>query len=264
MEPSWVVKQQRAGELLNELAHRISDIKRRGELAAITDVDGVVRRVTLRLAVDPSTMFSGLVGDVVHNIRSSLDCVVYAASERHSGALDERDAVKVEFPISLTPAKFRANAAKCLRFVDDDCRAAIEQLQPYYWDAFSGNEDEAALEQRSQWHQLEQIRRLSNIDKHRAIHLAIVSVRDIWAGTDGTSVEFHLAPERPTRNGDVFGWWTLSNPDAVFHPNADAALALEFVARSGDIEPPELVHHLHHLLAHAQFVTDTIASRQLL
>jgi hypothetical protein len=45
---------------------------------------------------------------------------------------------------------------------------------------------------------------------------------------------------------------------------ADAALALEFVARSGDIEPPELVHHLHHLLAHAQFVTDTIASRQLL
>jgi len=66
--------------------------------------------------------------------------------------------------------------------------------------------------------ELSTLQRLSNIDKHRRLHLAAWVPTDIMAGVDD-GVEVRWKPNwlgRPPQDGDVVGWWLLSTDSGFF------------------------------------------------
>jgi len=90
-----------------------------------------------------------LAGEAIQDLRSSLDHLVYAAS----GGQD-----RTQFPIFTSADTFKEKAARMLQGVPESIRAVIERAQPYHNSA--SNPSQAMLEQ---------LRLLSNLDKHRTL-----------------------------------------------------------------------------------------------
>lgn len=86
-------------------------------------------------------------GEAIQNVRMSLDHVVYAATGRDGCA----------FPICQNPRSFRESRGK-IKGVPAPMRAAIERAQPYRTTPTAPSQD-----------LLEQLRSLSNADKHRTL-----------------------------------------------------------------------------------------------
>jgi len=91
-----------------------------------------------------------LTGDMANDLRASLDYLVAGLAELDSGA--EQDGT--QFPIEDTPKLFKGRQKKFLCGLTDAHIAAIERLQPY---------------KGVNW--TKQLRGLSNVDKHRKLHI---------------------------------------------------------------------------------------------
>jgi hypothetical protein len=90
-----------------------------------------------------------LAGEAIQNLRSSLDHMVYAASGERGGT---------QFPIFTDPAEYQQKAPGMLRGVPAPVSATIEGAQPYR--SWASDPAQVALEQ---------LRLLSNLDKHRTL-----------------------------------------------------------------------------------------------
>ncbi len=91
---------------------------------------------------------SVIVGEIVHNLRASLDYLVYALAEADSGSVQ----AGTQFPIADTPQLFTARRNSFLKGISDENVAVIRKYQPY-----NGCD----------W--TRQLRDLSNTDKHREL-----------------------------------------------------------------------------------------------
>ena len=112
----------------------------------------VVRLVSMRQpAIDPPLRLSILVGEVLFNLRSALDQLIWALAVIGTGP-GERN----QFPIFDTPEKFKEFRERYLHGVRSEHRAAIEAYQPY-----KGMLD---------GHYLRALASLNDIDKHRVVH----------------------------------------------------------------------------------------------
>lgn len=110
-----------------------------------------------------------MIGDVVQNLRNSLDHLVFALAKVYTCTLTEEIARKSKFPIigdetskgmpGSGSNKFRDNAVQMLQAIDPKAKDAIERMQPY----------QRGRNFRS--HPLWQLNELSNIDKHRMLHV---------------------------------------------------------------------------------------------
>lgn len=117
-------------------------------------------RITERRRCPPE--WGVILGEIVHDIRSALDhliwqLVIYATDKPPA----END--KTQFPIFLTAARFQSNRSSMLKGVSKKAASLIESFQPFA----TGENTSSPL-----WH----LNQLSNIDKHRVIHLAGGSV----------------------------------------------------------------------------------------
>lgn len=117
--------------------------------------------IVLRLVVtEPSPLeWSVLVGEIIHDLRSTLDHLAWGLSELNSGSAPyplPNSWRRIQFPICDTAAEFSREASNRLWALAPADVAAIEALQPY-----SGG----------QGTRLRFLRDLSNIDKHRTLHL---------------------------------------------------------------------------------------------
>ncbi len=118
------------------------------------------------IPVDP---FSLMIGDVVQNLRNSLDHLVFALAKVYTCKFPEEIARKTQFPIIGDETSkgevgsgsnmFRDNAVQMLQALDPKAKEEIERLQPY----------QRGMNFRS--HPLWQLNELSNIDKHRMLHI---------------------------------------------------------------------------------------------
>ena len=123
------------------------------------------------VAKTPPVRLSVLAGEIIHLMRSSLDHIVYQLSlERASSP---RDLETIEFPIFKEKDPFNAKILKGgekgkpargsglhkIRFVQPLAQAVIKNLQPY----IGG--------QQAIFHPLWILYELSNINKHRRLHL---------------------------------------------------------------------------------------------
>jgi hypothetical protein len=106
-----------------------------------------------------------LAGEAIQNLRASLDHMVYAAS-------GEQD--MTQFPICITSDQFKKQAARMLTGVPQSVRATIEKAQPY--NSYPPNPSGTMLEQ---------LRLLSNLDKHRTLATVVSAIEHEGIGTSG-------------------------------------------------------------------------------
>jgi hypothetical protein len=118
----------------------------------------VFRVKTLR---PPPPRIGVLIGDLVHQLRSTLDHMVFEAATKHLG---RKPPENISLPIETSPAQFEKKAPRKLMdlrrnewVVSDQCLALITGMQPYQG-TDRPHEDHLAI-----------LERLWNLDKHQTV-----------------------------------------------------------------------------------------------
>ncbi len=106
----------------------------------------------------PPLRFGIILGDCVHNLRSSLDVLMWQLVLLRGGTPSRR----TQFPIFVRRASYRTRAPAMIEGVHRRDRGALERLQPFY--NSRGRLPAGA-------HPLAMLARLSNADKHRLVHM---------------------------------------------------------------------------------------------
>lgn len=108
----------------------------------------------------PPVEFGLIIGDLVHNVRAALDNLTFALAQgEFGGVLPTKVAEKVGFPIAGDRPLGKTARREKLKPLPAAARKIVEDVQPYKrGDAF-------------RYDPLWWLRELSNIDKHRALHL---------------------------------------------------------------------------------------------
>jgi len=133
----------------------------------------------------PSEEWPLLAGEAIQNVRSALDHMVYAASGRQDWT---------QFPIFTDPNEFERRAPGMLAGVSDSVRATIEKAQPY----LDYPPDPAQC-------MLEELRVLSNLDKHRTLATVVSAVHREGVGTQtGVNITWEKhGTGRPLGSGEA-------------------------------------------------------------
>ena len=101
--------------------------------------------------------FAAHIGEILHNFRSMLDYLVYAAATRHS--------FSTQFPIFHRASDWQAKSEPMMRNVPPRYAQMVEQAQPYH------------LPDPSE-HTLSKLNYLSNTDKHRLLNTTATALSD--------------------------------------------------------------------------------------
>ena len=165
-------------------------------------------RVSLRLRVreEPPREIGAIVGDMLHNLRSALDARVFAIAEDLFGTLESPKDRSIALPIADTRAEFKLRTAPRRKHLGDagaeQLRSIVRPLQVFgptsrYWCEQHGSTDVADEHSNhlATATRLLRIAALSNIDKHRGMHLPWLGVDHIesWS-TKAEPVSFGIEP----------------------------------------------------------------------
>jgi hypothetical protein len=141
------------------------------------EIDSVSGNQIYRVKVDgypPSLDWGISIGEIVHNLRSALNHLVYqlaflnSANEPKAIARDR----KLQFPICIDPDEFRRRGINRIKLLCSEHKTTVERLQPY-----SGSSSLALKTVNlSQWSgrnsPLYWLEEINNADKHRIIQVA--------------------------------------------------------------------------------------------
>jgi hypothetical protein len=176
-------------------------------------------RMEWRLRIDKPypERWSVLVGDAVTNLRAALDHALWAAAVTHSGPPSNPHAV--QFPIAPTRDKFVEPARRLSGTVSEAVWRIVEAVQPFH----GGPAAHTAP--------LEVLRWLSNVDKHRAVHIV-----------GRVAVDMGPAIIRSAVPLDVVDEWRLDGP-----ATDGAVIARLIVRRPASSEEIEIVPSFGHL-----------------
>ena len=261
---SYVYKLNRTQEHLTFLHQELLTHLQADSYEIITDSDfeevadgmrktKLTRRVVFHKQI-PLLRLGVIVGDVVSNLRSALDHVIYAIS--YSRKPDEfRDDRSTEFPICDNADAFHSSRRQNeIRGLPPEAQAIVEGLQPYH----GGKVGDDPL-----W----MLREMSNIDKHRSIHLTTWSAYEVaWDITGvppGVIIHRHFVrPPGKLESGAIVAEMELSCPADL--PNAQMEMNKKFyftVAFDDDtpLAGQWLEEGLSYLAVYAQGVCSALA-----
>lgn len=228
MEYPWRVKHQQAGVHIGRFEAAADDYVVRADLALRYDIDQVTGTVGVRLHSDaePPLSLGAIMGDVLHNLRSALDSVAWAACQRAGvTASQERG---VYFPIGTDPATWPALSRTQLPNVSAEHLEVFRRFQPWYWDEQArevGVEVETSTAHR---HPLARLHELAKVDRHRVTLPILAAEGHTWLGlNEGVSAEILRAGL--VTPGEVFLEWRIDPPSAAadVHPGGEVLLALD-------------------------------------
>lgn len=135
MGRSHVVKFQRAQEHLKELGARITEWKKGAGKTVFGEADPEDPRYQIFYfqndPIPPETL-SPVVGDVVQNLRASLDHLCFELAAAYTGRLSAKQEKSTRFPVCRTEAEFRKGSAQLVGLVGSEAGAVIQRLQPCY------------------------------------------------------------------------------------------------------------------------------------
>ena len=143
------------------------------DIAGEDRVRGTLRRRVIFKREPPLLVWGNIIGDVIQNLRSALDHVIFAISFSRAPS-EFRDDRTTEFPICDDPNTFhrprRRNRPPLyeIRGIPPDAQAVVEGLQPYHRGKGYLSDDPLWI-----------LREMSNIDKHRNIHVTAWSAHTI-------------------------------------------------------------------------------------
>jgi hypothetical protein len=89
-------------------------------------------RLELFSSMSIPEVFSLLLGEMLYQLRSSLDACIYQASIYATAQDPPPSGEKAEFPITFVPSEFAKLAKRRLSDLPENLQAAIENLQPYH------------------------------------------------------------------------------------------------------------------------------------
>jgi hypothetical protein len=232
---AWWAKIDRAKHHINALAADIDSFLESTAYEVVPEPgeqpDETIYR--LRMHHPIPVYFSTTIGDTLHNLRSALDCAAYEMAQRHVGRdLTEKEELACEFPIRDDPEKlakfFSAQGRQALYGPRD--RQAIRDVQP------ARLHDEVARRGVKELHPREQevtydplwlLSRLSNIDKHRRLHLTAWWPGITYWGSDEPSRRRWRWGQPPYEDGRILGRLI----DDSEHPEPPATLHQEMSLR---------------------------------
>lgn len=198
-----------------------------------------------------SLSYSSVFGDLLYNLRSSLDALVYGLVRRNGGTGSRRTC----FPIYSELTSYEANTkpgtkADALVGVPEHARGLIKQLQP-----FMRGGDTASLDP------LLFLNRLCNRDKHEAAHLMLGFAKGVAFQVHfGSGRIAHCAPDGPLIG---HGPWQVTVPIPVTHvePNhrVEAAGRSDFLIQAEAPWQGRPVLDVGHLLL--SYVEDTVIQK---
>lgn len=147
------------------------------------DVVPISGEVELRLgtlSAPPRREWSLVIGDCVQNFRSALDHMVWQLAP---AAARIANPTALEFPIFSDPTKYASAAPNRIGSVSAAAQRIIEAAQPF-------NQPEYAKDP------LWQLHTLSNIDKHRRLHVGDVSLEAVTIDVRGIRLQttWRVAP----------------------------------------------------------------------
>jgi hypothetical protein len=167
-----------------------------------------------------------------------------AGADQAGQRLDEKQAQDIVYPIYDRRAAFESATARKRRpFMNEEAVSAIEAHQPFYMTELLPDAEAISVVasiERSQMQSLWRLKLLSNIDKHRSIHLLAGVPDSIQAGIpDGIEARWDWTRE-PWPSGSIVGYWTIvTGPqDARIEPGGWAQLAIDIDSWIGGGRPP--------------------------
>jgi hypothetical protein len=111
----------------------------------------------------PPEQFSSVIGDVVQNLRASLDHLCFELATAFTGRLAKKQELSVKFPIHRSEGSFREATGALLGLVGSEAGAILRRLQPCYSQPDKGVE----------WDMLWQLNEMAIADRREA--LAVVN-----------------------------------------------------------------------------------------
>lgn len=177
---------------------------------------------------EPPLDLSLVAGDAIQNSRAALDHMVFALAHHESPVpLTDDEARRLQFPICDSPTAFQG-AIQQGRLKGIQNAAFIESLQPY-----------PGKEWRLGW-----LRELSNIDKHRQLHVLVASLDQAAVDIEPEGVTHRSAwMSNRLADGDPILILTLSEPcekaDVKLHPLRFALAFEELIVYPHQVFPVE-------------------------
>lgn len=144
-----------------------------------------------------------VVGDAVQNLRAALDHAVWALVVKEKGAkFAEANAPKIDFPIADDPTRFPKRRLGDIG-IHPKFIAVIEQTQPYRRNQSAPRHDPLWI-----------LRALSNVDKHRLLHVIVVIPENCTVKTTPflPNGKIELLIEGPLHEGAEAMRFTASRP----------------------------------------------------
>jgi hypothetical protein len=139
----------------------------------VVPITGGVELRLGRLSEPPRREWSLVIGDCVQNFRSALDHMVWQLAPESARIANP---TALEFPIFSDPSRYASAAPNRIRSVPAAAQKIIEAVQPF-------NHSERAKDP------LWQLHKLSNIDKHRRLHVGDVSLEAVTIDVRGTRLQ---------------------------------------------------------------------------
>jgi hypothetical protein len=116
--------------------------------------------------------WAAVAGDAIQNIRAALDHGIWAIVVKAKGVhFAESNAPKIDFPITDQPSRFPKKRLALLG-ISPPLIAVIEQAQPYARNQGAPRDDVLWL-----------LRTLSNVDKHRLLHVVAMVPEEVMINT---------------------------------------------------------------------------------
>jgi hypothetical protein len=155
-----------------------------------------------------------IVGDILHNLRSALDSLVYELVTQAAGrALTADEERACQFPISPDPAAFEEFFKHKTRdrITPSNLRDIIRSVQPFYWlEVAKRSNVESAHDLDYEAHYrhspLGELGYMSNIDKHRRLALTAWRPNMVWWGFNGESNRQWLPGDGKFEDGSIIGY----------------------------------------------------------
>lgn len=183
--------------------------------------DLLAYRTFLRFSEPPPLeIWSAMLGEVLHGLRSSLDVLLYSLAVNDSGTDPPPQAKDLKFPICLTPADFTKSKSK-LKALSALSLHRIHAVQPFstvqhFWG-------------------LEVLRRLNNADKHTRID--VYAIQPSGFEMSATSIEGGYAPPTLLNLGALTdGGWLATTLSPV--PVDQASICLKVHMAVVDVPTP--------------------------
>lgn len=129
-----LVKVNRANDHILDLQIRIIQFRTKGDSCAVLhedDLQTAERTYYLRIVEKIPLQFSASIGDIVQNLRSSLDHLAWHLVKSSPVAQKAKDA-DIYFPIYETAREYRADKMRKIQGMTDAAIQAIDAVEPYY------------------------------------------------------------------------------------------------------------------------------------